>query len=242
MAEIARMPGHLGLIGPPPVLLDVARAVHRLSGLCDDLFFTWSGGWEQLPEWPPGSLFLGCCDLPDALDHAPREGWRLIIGVPEVEATRAIPLKPIEWIELPPVAELRSDLPFIVAAWIRRLGPEVRPTPSALARLSRMIEERGLVHVEQVIVQAVAAVGEGELDGSQIESDGIESPSGLLTVVTDDVLGADRPLAALERLLIQEILVRCEWRMQEAADRLGISRVTLWRKLRDHGIERCERD
>jgi transcriptional regulator of acetoin/glycerol metabolism len=26
--------------------------------------------------------------------------------------------------------------------------------------------------------------------------------------------------------------------MQEAADRLGISRVTLWRKLKDHRIER----
>jgi excisionase family DNA binding protein len=26
--------------------------------------------------------------------------------------------------------------------------------------------------------------------------------------------------------------------MQEAAERLGISRVTLWRKLKDHGIER----
>jgi transcriptional regulator of acetoin/glycerol metabolism len=34
------------------------------------------------------------------------------------------------------------------------------------------------------------------------------------------------------------VLDRSEWRMQEAADRLGISRVTLWRKLKDHGIER----
>ena len=37
-----------------------------------------------------------------------------------------------------------------------------------------------------------------------------------------------------------EVLDRSGWRMQNAAERLGISRVTLWRKLRDHGIERPE--
>jgi DNA-binding NtrC family response regulator len=60
------------------------------------------------------------------------------------------------------------------------------------------------------------------------------------TAWVDELLHEPDPLTALERRLLCEVLQRCGWRMQEAADRLGISRVTLWRKLRDHGIERPE--
>ena len=42
-----------------------------------------------------------------------------------------------------------------------------------------------------------------------------------------------KPLAALERRVLREIVELSGWRMQEAADRLGISRVTLWRKMKD---------
>jgi transcriptional regulator of acetoin/glycerol metabolism len=44
----------------------------------------------------------------------------------------------------------------------------------------------------------------------------------------------------MERRLVNEALVACDWRMQEAADVLGVSRVTLWRKVKDLGIERPE--
>jgi len=37
---------------------------------------------------------------------------------------------------------------------------------------------------------------------------------------------------------LREVLERSEWRMQEAADRLCISRVTLWRKMKELGIEK----
>ena len=54
----------------------------------------------------------------------------------------------------------------------------------------------------------------------------------------DHILDSEDPLGMMERRLLTEVLERCEWRMQEAADRLGMSRVTLWRKTRDFGIER----
>jgi transcriptional regulator of acetoin/glycerol metabolism len=38
--------------------------------------------------------------------------------------------------------------------------------------------------------------------------------------------------------VLREVVELCGWRMQEAADRLGISRVTLWRKMKDLGIEK----
>jgi transcriptional regulator with PAS, ATPase and Fis domain len=240
LAELARTGGHIGIIGPPPVLPDVARAVHRLSGVCDDLLHAWDGSWSRLPEWPPGTLLLRCCDVEAALPA--RQGWRLIISAPDTTAADEVGLEPMTWVELPSVDELGPDLPFIVAAWVRRLGPHVQPTPGAVERLCSLARERGLVQLERVLTRAVAAVGEGELGEAVIEVEDEDPDRGFAVAVEDEVLASDRPLLALERCLLREILTQCEWRMQEAADRLGISRVTLWRKLRDHGIERCGRE
>jgi len=63
------------------------------------------------------------------------------------------------------------------------------------------------------------------------------SPEGVLKALLDH----EEPLKAMERCVIQETLRRCGWRVQEAASRLGISRITLWRRMKEHGIERGER-
>jgi len=81
----------------------------------------------------------------------------------------------------------------------------------------------------------VAAAGE-RLDETHLPT------AGYGTAWVDDVLREPDPLMALERRVLNEVLERCGWRMQDAADRLGISRVTLWRKLKDHGIERPGND
>jgi transcriptional regulator of acetoin/glycerol metabolism len=54
----------------------------------------------------------------------------------------------------------------------------------------------------------------------------------------DELLKAPKPPAALEERLLRGVLERCGWKMQEAAERISISRVTLWRKMKDLGIEK----
>lgn len=48
----------------------------------------------------------------------------------------------------------------------------------------------------------------------------------------------DDTLAEQERHAIVEALEHTGWRLTETARRLGISRTTLWRRLRDYGMER----
>jgi len=48
-------------------------------------------------------------------------------------------------------------------------------------------------------------------------------------------------LAEQERRAIVEALEHTGWRLTETARRLGISRTTLWRRLRDYGVERERR-
>jgi DNA-binding NtrC family response regulator len=46
------------------------------------------------------------------------------------------------------------------------------------------------------------------------------------------------PLAERERLAIEQALTESGWQLAVAARRLGISRTTLWRRLKQYGLER----
>jgi transcriptional regulator of acetoin/glycerol metabolism len=163
----------------------------------------------------------------------PPDGWCLVAGAPHGRRidTRGIA---VEAIELPTVDDLAEDLALMVTAWAGGMVPGITVSPAAAQRLGELARDGGLEALETVLgaAAAAAAADGGRLDEAHIPSDGY---SGHLV---DELLKTDNPFAALESRLLLEVLQRSNWRMQEAADRLGVSRVTLWRKLKDHGIER----
>lgn len=69
--------------------------------------------------------------------------------------------------------------------------------------------------------------------GNKIEKGHLPSD---LTGAKDDLVAlallSGSPLATLEKELIKKVLEQCQGNPQIAANRLGISRTTLWRKLR----------
>lgn len=229
--DAAASGGHVVLVGDGPVCADVARTIHRYARLADPLFHNWSGTWDGVPSWPPGTMFAEAgCGL-EVLKSAPPAGWRVIAGVAGKAQLADDGLLGHELIELPRAADSGDDLPLIVAAWVRSLEPTLTVHPLALERLSRMAVELGFGRLQRVLHGAVA-VAEDVLEEIHIPEDGYRA------VLVDQLLSQRDPFAALEQRLIEEVLDRSGWRMQEAADLLGISRVTLWRKLKDHGIER----
>jgi len=230
LSQLARERTHVALVGEAPCRIDVSRALHRLTGLPDDLFQLWQGTWEDLPAWPPGTLYVDREPLPED----PPEGWWVMLGVDDLAALGPWTDKVVA-VELPGATDRRVDLPLMLVAWADRLVPGVCIEPPALDRLCRFALERGFGWIESVLATAAAAC-EQRLTEADLEALG--SPA----VPVDEMLTSDRPLAALEERMLREVLVRSGWRMQEAADRLGISRVTLWRKLREHGIERPTAD
>ncbi|WP_339479268.1 sigma-54-dependent Fis family transcriptional regulator [Pseudomonas fluorescens] len=54
-----------------------------------------------------------------------------------------------------------------------------------------------------------------------------------------EVMQSDHPLEDAERLALLNALEQTHWHMTQTALQLGVSRNTLYRKLRKHGIERC---
>ena len=235
----AESSSHLIIIGDRPTCADVARTIHRFSGLAESLFYTWGGSWDGIAQWPPGTIFANGYPAVPLVEHDLPDGWRDFVGVDAGSRDGMPDHLVFEQIEVPAAAELGDDVPLILAAWIRQIAPEVAVQPRALERLSRIARDLGFGRLQEVLHAAVAAAGD-LLDEVHVPEAGYDS------ALVDELLRETDPLSALERRLLQEVLDRSGWRMQEAADRLGISRVTLWRKLKDHGIERppngCEKE
>jgi PAS domain S-box-containing protein len=221
---------HLVLVGERPACRDVGRAVHRFAGLPDELFEVWTGSWDKITSWPPGTMYAERETASKLFASAVPEGWRIVAEMAPGEFSGDNGFA-AEIVELPAVEEIRDDLELMVAAWVEDLAPGKRVSPGALQLLGRLACGRGLDALGRTLVAAVAA-SDGTIEEEHVQADGYGSH------LVDELLQTDDPLAALEGRLLTEVLHRSGWRMQEAADRLGVSRVTLWRKLKDHGIER----
>ncbi len=229
--DLARRPEGVVVTGEEPARMDVARAIHRASGLADELFRFGGTNPEQELGWPPGTLYVESAGQ-DSRWHRPRIGeWRVIAGLSSREDPAPFAGAGFEVLALPPLEDRREDLPLMLAAWIERLKPGLGASPAGLERLARVALDVGLGGLQQLLTTAVAGAS-GEL------TEGCLPVNGYGIHLVDEALRSDNPLAAVERCVLLETLERCGWRMQEAADRLGISRVTLWRKLRDQGIDR----
>ncbi len=219
------------LVGERSARQDVARTLHRLTGLGDDQFQLWPLSEEDCLSVPVGMCFADDGQASALWQRELPPGWRRVFGLSDINGLRPAPGGEVDIVHLPPPEVLQDDLPLQVAAWVRQFRENLEISTEALGRLGEIALERGLDGVAEILPAAVA-VADGRLELSDLPQ---SSPQ---TLFIDHVLESDDPLGTLERRLLTEVLERCDWRMQEAADRLGMSRVTLWRKTRDHGIER----
>jgi len=226
-ADLAGRNCDLVLVGERPSCLDVARTIHRFSGLPDGLFTTWSGTWDGSTPWPPGTVFAYGHGVFSEVDERRPEGWRVIVGMPTLNDD----LDGLEIWDLPPLADLGSDLTRMIGAWIAELAPGKSVSAAALEQLVLMAGSSGLEELEGTLTTALAAASD-RVDLDHLPVDGHR------TALVDELMKTGNPLAALEEKVLREVVERCGWRMQEAAECLGISRVTLWRKMKDLGIEK----
>lgn len=225
--SLARLGSNVLIVGERPACRDVAGALHRFSGIPHELFRTWTGTWAEINPWPPGTIFADEDHADSLLDSQLPDGWRMVVGSRSNHAINSS----FKVLHLPPLEDLASDLPQIIRSWLEEIAPRTSVDPTALDRLSRMARDRGLESLEEVLISAAAAADD-RIEEIHLPADGYH------TALVDELLRAANPLAALEEHVLREVLERCGWRMQEAAERIGVSRVTLWRKMKDLGIDR----
>ena len=137
-------------------------------------------------------------------------------------------------IRIPPLRERPEDVAPLAAHAVRRIATRLRRpvrglTPEALALMSAYPWPGNVRELENAIERAVN-VASGELI----------TPGDLPASLT--LARAERPQPAEsapddERARLVATLDRCRWNQSRAAASLGMSRTTLWRKLREHRIE-----
>ncbi len=165
-------------------------------------------------------------------------------------------------IEAPALRERREDVPALVEAFVRRFNIEegkrvAGASPSTLTMLTAFDWPGNVRQLENAVYRAIVLSDDPHLQPHDFPSiSGLSSPPSPaeLPVAADgqpvtqaegpvgpvsvlDEKGHVRPLEEVERDLIQLAIEIYAGHMTEVARRLGIGRSTLYRKVREQGLE-----
>jgi transcriptional regulator with PAS, ATPase and Fis domain len=128
-------------------------------------------------------------------------------------------------IEIPPIRSRREDIEplaqFLLSRVSARHGRSVRLSPAALRAMLQYAWPGNVREIENAIEYALA-VGQGQTI----------QPEDLPIEVTSGTFVAEAP----EPDDLRTVLDRHHWRREDAARSLGVSRTTLWRRMREAGL------
>ncbi|HLU67315.1 MAG TPA: sigma-54 dependent transcriptional regulator [Kofleriaceae bacterium] len=147
-------------------------------------------------------------------------------------------------LHVPALRERRADLPLLAEYFIRQMAPEDRPTPvitpRAWAALSHYRFPGNVRELKHAIRHALVLSGGGDIDLEHLPEEvrgrvsSGEQGGGVMS-------SSLQPLEAAQRQFEREYLLRAlreaDWNKTRVAQLLGISRKTLWQKLRRLGID-----
>lgn len=142
-------------------------------------------------------------------------------------------------IRVPPLRERREDIPLLVETFVLRIA---KKTGKAIAGLSRAAMDIMLAYhwpgnvreLINVIEYAFVLCPGGAIQPEHLPESLGSAPVGTCSV---PVSQAGSAKAVDERSRTIEALRATGGKKQAAADMLGISRVTLWKRIKKHGIE-----
>lgn len=156
-------------------------------------------------------------------------------------------------IALPPLRQRKEDLPFLVDAFLRRANRDLARAVRALTpEASALLEEHdwpGNVRELGSAIRYAALHAPGDVITADCLPDSCrparrrESPGGFdLADITRQWLSAGhgdlyrRLSGSVDRVILEEVMRHFQGNQAQAAERLGISRVTLRSKLRQIGL------
>ena len=149
---------------------------------------------------------------------------------------------------LPPLRERMEDLPLLTAHILREFNRNAsrKITAVTLAASNKLLDypwPGNIRHLENVVKRAAILTGGGVIDASHVIPErrrpGMRLPAerpGLEEGALSNGM-AIRSLAEVEKEAIDKALRQTEMNISRAAKGLGISRATLYKKMREYGIE-----
>jgi DNA-binding NtrC family response regulator len=139
-------------------------------------------------------------------------------------------------ITVPPLRERREDIPALTQEFIRRASARVKKdvkaiSPEAMTALMTYRWPGNVRELEHAIERAVIVAAGPSIKARELPPEVLQKTSSRRN---DDSLD----LRAQERALIERALDRFGSNRKQAAAALNISTVTLWRKMKEYGLDR----
>jgi len=160
-------------------------------------------------------------------------------------------------IDVPPLRERPSDIPLLIEHFLRRhcaeIGRQITGCSDAAAdALRRYVYPGNVRELGNIIERAVVLARGQTLDVDDLPPDVVRNEPRLGTpgAPSPGAGGADDPetpwtptplhdaLAEPEKRIILKALRANDWNRQKTADDLGVNRTTLYKKMKQHGLDR----
>ena len=140
-------------------------------------------------------------------------------------------------IQVPPLRDRRNDVPLLARNFLQKFSEEqnkiVQRFSSEAMRLLLDYDWPGNVReLENSIEHATVIVKGKYVEVSELPS-GIQQAKARITKIPN---GSKRSIMENEKNLLREVLGECNWNKKETAAKLGISRSTLYEKLKKYKI------
>ncbi len=143
-------------------------------------------------------------------------------------------------LHIPPLRERREDIPLLVEHFVARAAEKARrPRPALADEAVAWLEAQrwpGNVRELKNAIERAVVLG-GDVLGVGDFATAPAAPAAPAAPDQSEYTFAKTSLEDLERLHIERILALCDGQKARAAAILGINRTTLWKKLRQYGVE-----
>lgn len=146
-------------------------------------------------------------------------------------------------IHVPPLRDRRVDIPLLVNHFIQRLNRETkdkyleRVSPRALDILMKYNFQGNVRELENIVEYAYIRCNGNIIEPAHLPTELLEDDTSADDYdLMENIIRSQNPLDEMTRVIIERILIEENWMYQKAAQRLGMSRTTLWRKLKDLNI------
>ena len=137
-------------------------------------------------------------------------------------------------VTLPPLRDRVVDIPLLAAHFLQHFGGVNPPrlTPDAVQAMQEYAWPGNVRELRNVMERAVLLANGGVIHARDLPL------APVAPLPPTESAGEPLTLAELERRHIENVLRRVDWHQGNAADALGISSKTLYRKIREYGFNR----
>jgi DNA-binding NtrC family response regulator len=142
---------------------------------------------------------------------------------------------------LPPLRKRKEDIPLLIRYFLKMFGQKTGKagltiTPRAMEKLMAYDYPGNIRELEHAVETAVVLCRKNDVDACCLPIEIRGNDAAKESPASCEGLSLDERFRVFEKDIIAKTLEDTGGKKKEAAKRLGISRETLWRKLKEHGF------